>query len=195
MNSIYEGRSGFGDATDNACEFLVLGKGSVNQNNVMIPNYRTGEMMNAPMLNANAKLNIKVLKYDTGEVIGTYVSKGTGLGNTDSRAVDTAMDVAAKDAANQLERAFKTFSGKSVQGLSITVIAGDYSAVEQLVQDLRALGDVDNVYIRSHDGGKAVLEVETQQKPHSIVAALRNRTKQGLVVEGMTAGSVTIRVN
>ena len=196
LNNIYEGRTGLsGMNSDNVCEFLVLGKGSANQGNVMVPDYRTREMMSSPIINASTKLNVKVLKYDTGEIIGTFVTKGNGLGNNDARAIDTAMEQAAKEAAGQLERTFKNFSGKSAQGLEVTIMANDYSDVENLVQTLRSLRDVNNVYIRSHDGGKAVLELDTMQKPHSIVAALRARSKQNIVVENMTNGRVTLRIN
>ena len=180
--------------TDNACEFLVLGKTTANTANVMVPDYKTGQMLDAPLVNARTKLTVKVLKYDTGDLIGTYTAQGSGIGNNNERAVDSGLETAAADAANQLKRTFKQFSAKVGTGLAVTIHASDYSKVEQLMQELRSLGDVDNVYLRSHDGNKTVLELDTVQKPHAIAASLRARSKQSIVVENITNSSLVIRL-
>ena len=195
LNNIYEGRTGLSNVgTDDACEFLVLGKVAANVANVAVPDYRTGQMMEAPLANALTKLNVKILKYDTGDLIGTFVSDGSGIGINTGRAMDSGLTKAAEDAASRIEKIFKQFSAKVGTGIAITIYASDSARLEQLIQDLRSLGEVDNVYIRSQDRGKAVLEVDTAQKPHVISSSLRVRSKQNVVVENMTNNTIVFRI-
>ena len=159
-----------------------------------VPDYKTGQMIDAPLVNARAKLTVKVLKYDTGDLIGSFTAQGSGIGNNNERATDTGLATAAAEAANRLEKTFKHFGAKVASGLAVTVFAKDYNDVEKLVQDLRSLGDVNNVYIRNHDGGKAVLELDTAQRPHVIAASIRSRSKLNVIVETITNNSLTLRV-
>ena len=86
LNNIYEGRKGLSNVgTDNACEFLVLGKLDNTLSRVTVPNYTTGQMMNSSLINAKAKLNIKILRYDTGDIIGTFATEGAGVGDNNTR--------------------------------------------------------------------------------------------------------------
>ena len=195
LNNIYEGRAGLSSVgTDNACEFLVLGKVSANLANVEVPDYRTGQMLQAPLVNAQTKLNVKILKYDTGDLIGTFVTDGSGIGTNNGRSMDAGLTKAVTEAADRLEKTFKQFSAKVSSGMAVTIISRDYGDAEQIIQALRSLGDVDNVYIRSHDGEKTVLEVDTVQKPHVIAAAVRAHSKLNIVTENMTSSSLTLRV-
>ncbi len=195
LSSIYEGQSGVSNlGTDYACEFLVLGKVSSNSANVAVPDYKTGQMLDAPLVNTRAKLTVKVLKYDTGDLIGTFVAEGSGIGGNNERSLDSGVAAAVTEAANQIGKTFKQFGAKVGSGMAVTIHASDYSKVEQLMQDLRSLGDVDNVYLRSHDGNKTVLEIDTAQRPHVISAALRTRSQLNLVVENISSSSLTLRI-
>ena len=195
LNNIYEGRTGLSNVgSDNACEFLVLGKVSANVANVGVPDYKSGQMLAAPLINAQTKLNVKILKYDTGDIIGTFVSTGSGIGINNGRAMDTGLAVAASEAANHLEKTFKQFGAKVSTGMAVTIIAKDYSQVEALTQTLRSLGDVNNVYIRSQDRGKTLLEIDTPQKPHVIAAAIRSHSQMNVIVETITNSGLTLRI-
>ncbi len=195
LNSIYEGQSGVSNlGTDNACEFLVLGKATTNTANVAVPDYKTGQMIDAPLVNARAKLNIKILKYDTGDLIGTFTAQGSGIGNNNERAVDSGLTTAAAEAAKLLEKTFKQFSSKVGTGMAVTIHASDYGKIEEVIQVLRSVKDINNVYIRSHDNGKTVLELDTDQKPHVISSMLRSRSELNIIVENMTNSSLTLRL-
>lgn len=196
LNNIYEGNKGLFDGkSDDACEFLVLGKVASNVTNVMIPDHRTGQMADAPLTNAKAKLNLKVIKYDTGDIIGTFVSERTGIGQNNSRAFDSALMPLANESAEKLANIFRGFGAKLNQGgVRIAINANSPQAAEELVTAMRGLQGVDNVYIRSQNGGVIVVEVETSQKPHSIAQMLRSNTKKNIVVEKATANSLDIRI-
>ena len=196
LNNIYEGNRGlYGGKSDDACEFLVLGKVTADAMNVMIPNHSAGQMMEAPLTNAKAKLVLKVIKYDTGDIIGTFVAERAGIGGTTARALDTAIAPLATESADKLANVFRGFSAKSNQGgVRVTINANSPNAAEELVAALRSLPGVDNVHLRSQSNAKIIVEVETNQKPHSLIQTLRSRTNKNIVVEKATANSIDLRV-
>ena len=196
LYNIYNGQTGLSNVgTDNACEFLVLGKMDDTLSRVMVPNYYTGQMVGSSLINAKARLNLKIIKYDTGDIIDTFAAEGFGVGDNNDRTADSAYMKAAQTAAEKLQRAFRGFSAKETSGgVNVEVTVNNETEANMLLQDLRSLGQVNDVYIRSQQGGKLSLTLDTVQKPHAIIAALRARTKLRILTEGQTANSVTLRV-
>lgn len=77
----------------------------------------------------------------------------------------------------------------------MTVSANDYANVEKLMQELRSVSGVQNVYVRERNGNKTILDVDTTQKPHIIVNSLRQRSKLGVFVENMSNDSLELVVS
>ena len=196
LNNIYEGRKGLSNVgTDNACEFLVLGKLDNTLSRVTVPNYTTGQMMNSSLINAKAKLNIKILRYDTGDIIGTFATEGAGVGDNNTRTANAAYEKAAVTAAENLQKTFRAFSAKLDQGgINVEVTVNNEREINALLADLRSLSEINDVYIRSQQGGKLVLTLDTEQKPHAVLNALRSRTRLRIVTEAQSANSLTLRI-
>ena len=108
--------------------------------------------------------------------------------------MDSGLTTAAAEAAKLLEKSFKQFSSKVGTGMAVTIHASDYGKIEEVIQVLRSVKDINNVYIRSHDNGKTVLELDTDQKPHVISSMLRSRSELNIIVENMTNSSLTLRL-
>ena len=196
LNSIYNGQRGLtGVGVDHAVDFLVLGKSKADVTPVVIPVFGTSQAEQTGLVNAKADLTVKILKYDTGDIIGTFAAEGRAMEGTDVRAVAAAETIAAKTAAEQVENKFRKFAAKAIQGIRVQVNASDYNKVEALVAEIRGLSGVNSVYIREHSGGKAVLEVDSAQKPHTIVQMLKQRTKLGVFVEGITNSGIELSVS
>ena len=196
LNSVYNGQQGFaGDGSDHSVDYLVLGKSKLDSYRITLPNQMGGGVMESPLQTTKADLTVKVLKFDTGDIVGTFTVDGQGIDNNAPRAGDKALRAAAEKAAVQLEDRFKKFSASSTQGLQIKVFADSYGKVEELIQELRGLPDVQNVYVREQGGGRAVLEVDSVQKPHILVRLLRERTKLGLFVESISNSTIELSVS
>lgn len=197
LNSIYNGQTGLnGVEVDRSVDYLVLGKSRVDAYRVSVPNQLQGGYSETQLTTAKADLTVKVLKFDTGDLIGTYSVDGQGVENNQTRAANKALTVAAGKAAQELEKKFKQFAAKTSQGgIQMTVHADDYSKIEQLITDLNGIGGVENVYVREHGNGKAVLEIDSMQKPHTIIQLLKKRTKLGIFVEGVTNSGMQITVS
>ena len=196
LNEIYNGREALNEniIKDNSIDYLVLGKSRVDINKVSVPEYGGKGMIETSLIEAKAELEVKVIKYDTGDLTGTFSVDGRGADSTNSRAADKSLKIAAEKAAEELGRTFKKFGSKSTVGLQIIVSADNYDKVEQLRKDLLSVNGVQNVYIREHDNDKAIIEVESTQKSHILLQLLKKKSKLGIFVENVSNSVIKIRV-
>ena len=195
LRAIYNGQTTLKGDTDNLVDHLIIGESKVRATRETVPNFYNGKSLETPLVSSNATISIKVLKYDTGDLISNFTAKGLGRGNNGDTAVEQAVDNAAADAAQEIERTFKKFAAKTTQGIQINLSVEDYETAEALAQELRGIGGVDAVHIRSHNGNKAVLEIDSTQKPHVIVQTLRQRTKLNIFVEKITDSTIDMAVS
>ena len=195
LNSIASGKSGlFKGKKDNATDYLVVGKCNRITNPVMVPDFKTAEMTASALVNVRSNFQINVIKYDTGEFVGTFTAEGKGIGTTDEHAKKIADNAALNSAAEKLGDTLKKFSAKSSNGLTFTITANSESNIEQILNSLRSISLIDNIQLREHSGNKIILSVETASRPHEVVAMLKSRTKLGVFVEKMTASGCSLRI-
>ncbi|MBR1398254.1 MAG: hypothetical protein IJ563_12090 [Selenomonadaceae bacterium] len=197
LNDIYNGNQSPTDAAnaDNSVEYLVLGKIRADVKNVQVPGYGSSEMTQTSLLEAKANLEMRIIKYSTGDLVGNFVVTGQGMDSSSSRAEDKALQSIAERAAVELDKTFRKFASKSTAGLQIIVSCSDYNKIEQLRKDLLGVSGVQNVYIREHSDNKTVLELESTQKAHIIVQLLMKHTKLGIFVESVNDSLIKMNVN
>lgn len=196
LNNIVSGEKGlFQGKKDNATDYLVVGKCTRISNPVQVPEYvASGGMIDSSLKCIRSSFKVDVIKYDTGEYIGTFLAEGKGIGNTDETARKSADNTALNIAAQKLGDTFKKFSAKSSNGLTFTITADSESKLEQILGELRSIGTIDNIQIREQEGSKVVLSIETANRPHEVVALLKSRTKLGVFVENMSASGCKLRI-
>ena len=196
LNNIASGKNGlFKGKKDNATDYLVVGKCNRISNPVMVPDFKTKEMTQSALITVRSNFKVDVIKYDTGEYIGTFSAEGKGLGNTKEHAQQIADNAALNFAAEKLGDTFKKFSSKSSNGLAFTIIAANSNKSDQILDSLRSISAIDNIQLREQTGNKILLSVETSLRPHEIIAMLKSRTKLGIFVEKITANGCTLRIS
>ena len=154
-----------------------------------------GNFAETMLTGTKANLHVKIIKFATGELVGAFSTEGNGIENNTARADNKALKDAAVKAAQKLEEKFRKLGAQPFTGMRMTVSASDYSSVEKLIQELRSVSGVQNVYVRERNGNKTILDVDTTQKPHAIVNTLRQRSKFGIFVENVSNDSVELAVN
>lgn len=195
LNNLANNKQGLFKGKDNAADYLVVGKYSKISNPVSIPQYGKSGMLKTDMTNVKTTLKVEVIKYDTGEIVGTFAADGTGIGNNEKIAELESLRNSANVAAEKLAETFKKFSSKSTSGMTFTITATSDAKLQQIINELRGIGIIDNVFIREQKKNIAVLSVESSQKPHSIVTVLKGRTKLGVFVESITNSTCKLKVN
>lgn len=196
LNNIISGEKGlFKGRKDNATDYLIVGKCTRISSPVQVPEYAaSGGMIDSSLKCIRSSFKVDVIKYDTGEYIGTFLAESKGIGNTDETARKTADNAALKVAAERLGDTFKKFSAKSSNGLTFTITADSESKLDQILNSLRSIGVIDNIQIREQEGNKIVLSIETASRPHEVVELLKSRTKFGVFVENMSASGCKLRI-
>lgn len=196
QNLISNPNSNFSGSNDNVADYLVIGNYSCMSNRVLVPNNNTKlPMEETNFTNAKSTLKVEIVKYDTGEIVGTFIADGNAMGITAENAKADSLRNAAANAAEKLEETFKKFSSKTSQGITFTITATNDLKLQQAINELRALGMVDSVYIREQKKISAVLSVESAQKPNTLVTALKARTKFRITVEEVTNSACKLRVS
>lgn len=195
LNQIYNGTTGVSSIGQSlGADYLVIGRTRLQSQNISLPDGQGGY---APTLlkTGNAILNVKVIKFDTGEIVGTYTTTAKGVENNHEMAEQRALEKAAEAAAQKLEEKFRHISADTGQHLQLEIHTSDYSTVEQLMQDIRQVSGVQNVVLREKQGNKAIVSVDTVMKPAAFVQLLRNNTQLGFFVAGMTNNTVKMSVS
>ena len=177
---------------DNAADYLVIGNIRSISTPVRAPSYEG--MKPTSFINSKSTLKVEIIKYDTGEIIGTFTVDGNAVGIGEDRAKDESLREASATAAEKLAETFKKFSAKATQSITFTIKATNESNLQQIINNLRSLGIVDSVYIREQKENTVVLSVETAQKPNTIVTALKDRSKLKIIVQSITNSTCTLSV-
>ena len=195
LRSIYNGeQSGFVHNGNLGIDYLVLGKSETDAQKISLPDDK-GNYVETMLTGTKSNLHVKIIKFATGELVGTFSVEGQGIENNTNRADNKALKDAAAKAAKKLEEKFRKLGAQPFTGMRMTVSANDYTNVEKLMQELRAISGVQNVYVRERNGNKTILDVDTTQKPHIIVNSLRQRSKLGIFVENMSNDSVELVIS
>ena len=196
LDNIASGRGGFfSGSKDNAVDYLVLGRYNKISNAVSIPKFGSGRSQKTDLKNITTTLKITVLKYDTGDIVGTFTVEANDVNISEDIAVQNAVAQVSNQAAEKLSDTFKKFSSQPTQGLTFTIAANNEKNLNQCIEELRELGMVNNVYIREMRGNEAVLTVDSAQKPHAIFSALKVRTKLKISIANMSANSCKLRID
>lgn len=195
-NILSNSQKNYTGETDNALDYLVIGNYSSMHNKILVPNSNTAMSMEETNLtNSKSTLKVEIIKYDTGEIVGTFIADGNAVGITEENAKNESLRNASAVAAEKLEETFKKFSSKTSQGITFTITATNDLKLQQAINELRSLGIVDSVYIREQKKNSAVLSVESAQKPNTILTALKGRTKFRITVEEVTNSACKLRIS
>ena len=158
---------------DRPVDYRVLGTSEVHAYAIKVPDGRGGYNM-TPLQSASAELTIRVVDYATGSIAATFKTTGRGVDNSAALAENRARKDAAAQAAKELEAKFKKTAMKIHQGITLTVRADSLEKVEELTQKMGNMAGVQKVILRSMDGGTAIVDVESVQKPHVLAKMLKD---------------------
>ena len=153
-------------------DYRVLGTSEVHAYAIKVPDGQGG-YNTTPLQSAAAELTVRVVDYATGSIVATFQTTGRGIDNSAALAGNRARKEAAAQAAKELEAKFKKTAMKIHQGITLTVKADSLEKVEELTQKMGNMAGVQKVILRSMDGGTAIIDVESMQKPHVLARMLK----------------------
>lgn len=194
LNDIYNGETSLnGGSKEYPLDYLVIGKSSVDSNQVYLPN-GDGSYSETMLTNSKASLKVKIVKFDTGELIGTFAVEGSGLEQNNTRAQNKALSVVSEKAAQKVAEKFKNFGAKATGNLQMIITASDYSLVKKVADILRVKSGIQGVHIREYANNKAVIDLDTVQKAHVIVELLRQDKNINVFVDAISNSKIELNV-
>jgi len=194
LNAIYRGDSRLpygGSNADRPIDYLVIGRSHAEGYDIKIPNNQGG-YITTPMASARTQLDLKIISFGTSTIIGTYSVEGQGVENSPNLARRKSRQAAAVKAAEKLEQQFLKAAASAFSGIQLTVRANDFSLVEQLVRELKGLRGVQDVYVRGTSAGKTTIDIDSAQKPFTILQMLQRETDLSIFVESTSDSELKI---
>ena len=194
LNAIYRGDSSLPYGASNAdrpIDYLVIGRSHAEGYDIKLPNNQGG-YVTSPMSSARTHLDLKIISFGTGTIIGTYSVDGQGVENSENLARRKSRQVAARKAAEKLEQQFMKAAASAFSGIQLTVRASNFSLVDQLVKELKGLRGVQDVYVRGTNAGKTTIDIASSQKPFTILQMLQRETSLSIFVESTSDSELKI---
>ncbi len=195
LNGIYRGDSTLArsEEKERPLDYIIVGKSRSDSYKVSLPDGRGG-YVDSPVYSARTELDLKIIDFATGNLVGTFSVEGQGVDNSPELAKRKARQAAAAKAAEKLEAQFHKVAARAFEGIRMTVRAADLSQVNELVEELKHLRGVQDVYMRGTADGKTVLELASAQKPYVLLQMLQEKTKFRLFVENINASELNIAI-
>lgn len=193
LNSLYNGRPITGVGSSFGADFIVLGRCRTTSQGIKIPDFKGG-YEDTGLNDGRTEMTAKIIRLDTGDILETFTVETSGIGEGTTTAEREALKKMANKAAEKVEEKFRRIGARSSQGIQITVLSNNYKKVQSLANDLRSLPGVQNVYLREHRDGKAILDVDTDQNVDRLILLLSGRSSVNFVTESTGGNSARLRI-
>lgn len=195
LNSLYNGDTNLlGDTSSYGVDVLVIAQSSVDAVKINLMQ-QGGTTLDTQLVRGSAEVTGKVIMLATGNIQGTFSVQGQGIDISEKTAGNKALKAASANVAKEVEKVLRKKAAKAFDGLQIIATVDDYEKLEDLVNALKKLNGVQGVQMREYQNGKAVIDVESNQKPHIILRMLKEKSDLGLFNEGITNNTMQLLVS
>ncbi len=175
-------------------DFVVIGKCNTTSEKVSIPDFKGG-YKTTNLDSGRSEMTVKIIRLDTGDILETFSVESSGLEFGNGKAERESVKAMADQAAAQVDKKFRRIGARSSSNVQIIAASRDFSKIQSLADELRGIPGVQNVILREHNNGKAILDVDTSQTAGALVQMLRNRSKLGIYVDSVSGSSAKLIVS
>lgn len=193
LNDLYNGRPVNGIGSSIGADFIVLARCRTTSKDIRIPDFKGG-YVDTGLNNGQTELTAKIIRLDTGDILETFTVETSGIGEGTTTAEREALKNMANQAAAKVDEKFRRIGSRSSSGLQIIAVTSDYQKVQALANDLRNLPGVQSVYIREHNGGRAILDVDSSQGMDTVLLLLGSRSSVRFVIESTSGSTARLRL-
>ena len=194
LNSVYNGDTNLlNEPGSYGVDVLVLARSNVNATKI---NLMQGEApIDTQLVRGNAVITGKVLMLATGNIQGTFSAKGQGIDISEASASNKALMNASESVASEVEKILRKKAARVEDGIVINASVQDYDKLQELVNALKNIKNIQDVKVREYQNGKAIIDVDSNQKPHVIYRMLKENNDMNVFNEGITNNSIEISVS
>lgn len=194
LNSIYNGDTNLlNEPCSYGVDVLVLARSNVNATKI---NLMQGEtQIDTQLVRGNAVITGKIIMLATGNIQGTFSVKGQGIDISEASASNKALVNASESVAAEVEKVLRKKAARIEDGIVINASVQDYDKLQEFINALKNIKNVQGVKLREYKNGKAIIDVDSNQKPHVIYRILKENSDLSIFNEGITNNSIDISVS
>lgn len=182
---------------NNETDYIAFGKLDINTEGVNLPKYSdlaNGSSYNprvsTGLVRSLAELDVKVMKTDTQEIIGSFRVEANGMQGNANNTENQAVKQLGISAAENLRKVFSMKAANVSRYLRVIVRTDNQDNLYKLEAALKQIGGVNEAFIRSYNNGKGIIEVDSDVKPTQIYRGLRE--SYNLFMEKATENTLEI---
>lgn len=145
------------------------------------------------VLSARASIEAKVMKVDTGEIIGSNTFEAAGVDITRDVAAKKALAKAGEKVADYLVKELLNYAADTEKPLRIVVRnLTSFNKLNALQSELKGTQGVKAVYLRNYQNGMAEIDVNYVGAPQLLATQMQNFGNLKLVVTNISNSSLDI---
>lgn len=151
-------------ATSQNLDFVIVGKGLATY---------AGNVLNSGMHSAQASLDLRIFKVDTGEIIGANSFAAPGADITPQTAAREAFVAVAQSSGDYLVQQLMQYAANPEKPISLVVRSiSSFSRLNLLQSGLKQITGVNGVFLRSYSGGMAQFDLNYTGNARALASAL-----------------------
>jgi hypothetical protein len=169
---------------DYGCDYLLVGEAFSEY---------IGNIQNSGIKSCRARMEAKLLKTDTGEIIAAASFQAGGADVTEYTAAKKALEQTGRLMGEHMAGKLLAYGGELAKGLQITVVnIHSFSQVSQVEAALKQTKGVQQVYIREYRGGAAVIDVDYNGAAQTLAKILTKHSALSMSISALTGNSFTV---
>ncbi|MDR2006866.1 MAG: LPP20 family lipoprotein [Acidaminococcales bacterium] len=155
-----------------------------------------GNIAGSGIFSCRARIEAKLLKADTGEIIAAKGFLAGGADISRNAAAKAALQNAGKLLGEYMVDKLLPYAGTLDKGLQITITnAYNFSRLSMLESELRKTSGVKEIYIREYNNGVAVIDINYSGSPQSLARILESSSALSLTITAIAGNSIGASVD
>ncbi|MDD4599526.1 hypothetical protein SDC9_03966 [bioreactor metagenome] len=165
-------------------DYLIVGEGFAEY---------AGRDMGGSIISCRARVEARMIKVDTGEIIAAQGFQLGGIDITELTAAKKSLNNAGKAAGKYFAEKLLTYAANPEKGVQIKVMGvNDYSIVNLLNRSIKQQTGIANVFLRDFQQGVAMLDVNYTGSPTVLAEQLEAMPQLPIKVIEVSNNCITI---
>lgn len=150
-----------------------------------------GNLENSGMRSCRARVEAKLIKADTAEIIATHGFHAGGADITEFTAAKKALNAAGELMGDYMTEKLLSYAGQAEKGIQLTVLnATSFSKISLLTKEIEQITGVKKIYMRDYNNGTAKIDIDYTGNVSSLVNALKQISSTNLSVVSVSNSTI-----
>ncbi|SDM86953.1 hypothetical protein SAMN04488502_10861 [Dendrosporobacter quercicolus] len=154
-----------------------------------------GNIGNSGMHSCRARVEAKLIKADTGEIVAAQGFHAGGADITEFTAAKKALNNAGELMGDYMIEKLLAYAGSTETGIQLTVFhATSFSKISLLIKELEHIKGVKKAYIRDYNNGTAKIDLDYTGTPLTLANALKQISLPGLAITAVSNSAIHVSI-